>query len=250
MPTRKIPVNRPPKRPALYGFQPDEFLEKTGAWGKVALGPQKAQEAFNLTALLRGRMRGDLDTLLEGLRGSPGYGGLEQFRGDIGAYKAQGLAATDQLRQSLIGGALGTSSGAQVAAAQAARSAAGGRGGLAFGGGAGALAGLAGQQAATQQSGLLSQALGQATQARLGVLGQTLGAQGEATKLGLGLSGLEAGLANNYLGQQGGFMAQIIAAMLGGEVQRNNNLLSNGGFSSITGGLKDIGDTVGGLANL
>ena len=217
------------RRASLFGFNP---ISKSGDDPNFP-GLGKAEQAFNLAGRFRGELQGDLETLLRSLRGSAGFTGLEEFKGQVSDFKREGLASIGDLRQNLIGGALGNTIGSQVAAGQAARNIGGGRGGLAFGGGAGAIAGLAAQQGATQQAGLLGGALGQANRAELGVLGQALRGQGQAAQLGLGLTGLEQGLSGNFLGQQGALFQSTLANFLGIPAASQGNFLSGGGASGL-----------------
>ena len=104
-----------------------------------------------------------------------------------GANRVRGLAAAlpGQLRNS----ALASTSGAQQAAVNAARVASAGRGGLAFGGGAGAIAARAAQGAATQQGAALAQAMSGATQLQIGAEQAATGIQQNAVQQQLGLAG-------------------------------------------------------------
>lgn len=76
-------------------------------------------------------------------------------------------ATLDALRRDLISGALGQTSGGQIAALESARTAAGGRGGLAFGGGASRIAAAGARSVAPQQAAALGQALSQVGGLRL-----------------------------------------------------------------------------------
>lgn len=122
-----------------------------------------------------------------------------------GASRIRGLAS--QLPGQLRASALASTQGAQQAAVNAARLAAGGRGGLAYGGGAGALAARAAQSAATQQSTALTQAMLQGTQTQLQ-------AEQMATGIQQGMVGQRLGLAQ-ALSQSRGQQAALV------EAQRN-----------------------------
>lgn len=80
----------------------------------------------------------------------------------------------------------------QVAALEAARAAGASRGGLAFGGGVGAIAGQAARSVAPMQGAALAQALAQSNQA-------LMGAYGAAANLGTSLSGQELALRQQAL---------------------------------------------------
>ncbi len=81
----------------------------------------------------------------------------------------------DDLESNLRTGALSSTSGGQVAALESARAAAGGRGGLAFGGGAHRIAAAGARAVAPQQATALAGALGQSAGLRL----QNIQAQGD-----------------------------------------------------------------------
>ena len=133
-----------------------------------------------------------------------------------------------QLPQQLRNSALASTQGAQVGAVNAARIASGGRGGLAFGGGASAIAARAGRNAAVQQSAALANALTQSTQMQLG-------AEQAAGALEQQALGQRAGLAQAIArarGMQGQMMDQWDLAVAGHEQAQSRGLygLAAGGL--------------------
>lgn len=133
---------------------------------------------------------------------------LRALRNQVQGLQGQVLGESRQLKESLIGGALGSTAGLQAASAQAARQAGGGRGGLAFSGGSSLLAARGASQGASAQSAALSGALAQGSQATIQGL---LGAGQVASGFGAALSGQELGFRQGILGQtaalQGPFAA-------------------------------------------
>jgi hypothetical protein len=129
----------------------------------------------------------------------------------IGAQgQAQSLrGGLDQLPGLLKSSALASTQGAQVAAVQAARGAGAGRGGLAFGGGAGAIAARAAQQAASGQSAALAQALFQGEQAKAGFNLQQAGLEGGIAQSLAQARGMQAGIFEQRQGAQAGAITNL-----------------------------------------
>tara|TARA_R110000803_G_scaffold17804_4_gene47876 strand:+ start:5739 stop:6398 length:660 start_codon:yes stop_codon:yes gene_type:complete len=152
------------------------FSDALGGIVGGLLGKKSARKAANraFPDFLRYRNElllgdGGFADQLQGLRNDPLLGRAQ----DNLFNKAPGLI--DDLQRNLTTGALSSTAGGQVAALESARAAAGGRGGLAFGGGAAGIGAAGARASAPQQATALANALGQATGLRL----QNIQAQGD-----------------------------------------------------------------------
>ncbi|RMF61609.1 MAG: hypothetical protein D6746_05345 [Bacteroidetes bacterium] len=138
---------------------------------------------------------------------------LNQFRGTLaGALRAgqplfsQALQAAEQLRPLLKYQAAAATQGSQLAALEAARRAAGGRRGLAFGGAAAALAARGAAQAAAQRAGAEAAALAQGQ----GLISNLLQSQGQLQlQAALQGAGLEQALRQRLMGLTGQYLAGL-----------------------------------------
>lgn len=162
------------------------------------------------------------------------YGGLKDAMAQAYNQGVSGIReATQGLTSQLRGSALANTAGAQQSATSMARMAAGGRGGLAFGGGAGAIASRAGQEASVAQSSALAQAMLGAGQLRLqaeqGIAG--LGQQYMQNRMGLASSMSEARM------RQAALFGQDIDRRMSMDLAQANARLSLAG-AGLSGGLQ------------
>jgi hypothetical protein len=167
------------------------------------------------------------------------YNGLDAAIAQAGAGSASRLRQMGaNIPTMLRSSALANTAGAQRSALMGARMAGGGRGGLAFGGGAGALAARAGQEASVMQSSALADSLLGGVQARMGAESQAFGVENAtmAQRLGLaqakeGATAQQAQLIEQFRSRQDAMdMAQVqgmfglggsaLYAGLGGDQQR------------------------------
>lgn len=219
-----------------------------GGGGQFGTGiDRRIDEALN-RIVLEGQAGGFSENLAKAIGRPFGQAGQQNLAG-VDQNIGQLNQIAGGIRGQVQGSALASTRGAQLQAIQAARLGGGGRGGLAFGGGAAQLAARAGQQAGTQQSAALSQALLQGTQLQGGLLAQAgqLGLGAAQGRLGIaqGLSG--AALARAQLTERSkarldqfqmariqaiaGVGTSIFGQGLQGTAQRESNIANNSGIS-------------------
>lgn len=188
------------------------FFKKAGRVLKGALGLGKAggsREAFSEFQKFRNVLSGDFQTQLRGIQQNPFLLKAAQRMGTLGEdVGAQVSALQGALQQQALRGAQGGLLAAQLGARQAA----GGRGGLAFSAGAGALGGRFAQQAGLQQQQALAQALMTGGQLDLQ---STLQVAGLQSQFGLSAAEQENVLRRQFLGGLTG----LAGGALGGGLQ-------------------------------
>lgn len=157
------------------------------------------------------------------------------------ATRVRGLRGQlDGLPAALRGSALASTSGAQVAALNAAQQSSG-RGGTAFGGGSKEIQTRAAQQAATQQSSALAQAIVQGQQLRGQFNLQQAGLETNIGSLLAQARSRQAGIAESGFNRQLGArsdLQQIIASLAGATGRPS------------TGRASDLAGDIGGIVNL